>query len=63
MRYSQYQNLFYRYGIAAFAVEVAILIRWLANPWLGDQYPPVLIFGALECSGSRKRSRRASITT
>ncbi len=47
LRYGRWQSFFTRYGMALFAVETALLIRWLAQPWLGAQYPMVLVVAAV----------------
>ncbi len=47
LRFARYQSLFLRYGLAVFAVEIALLLRWVAQPWLGAQYPLVLIVAAV----------------
>lgn len=35
------------YGVAIAAVTVAVLVRWLLDPWLGDDQPLVTLFGAV----------------
>ena len=35
------------YGFAIAAVTVAVLVRWLLDPWLGDDQPLVTLFGAV----------------
>lgn len=40
-------NLFVRYASALMFGALAILFRWLLDPWLGSTYPLVAIFGAV----------------
>jgi PAS domain S-box-containing protein len=35
------------YGIAIAATAAAVLVRWLLDPWLGDNLPLVTLFGAV----------------
>ena len=35
------------YAVAIAAVTVAVLVRWLLDPWLGDDQPLVTLFGAV----------------
>jgi PAS domain S-box-containing protein len=35
------------YGGAVLATALAVLVRWLADPWLGNQFPVVTLFPAL----------------
>ncbi|MBM4068600.1 MAG: DUF4118 domain-containing protein [Planctomycetes bacterium] len=35
------------YGVAALAVSVAVLVRWLIDPWIGDYLPLATLFGAV----------------
>jgi PAS domain S-box-containing protein len=35
------------YGGAALATAVAVLVRWIADPWLGNYFPLVTLFPAL----------------
>ncbi len=36
-----------RYGAAAAALVIAVLVRWAVDPWLGDKYPLATFFGAV----------------
>lgn len=35
------------YAIALFALLCGLLLRWLVNAWLGDEFPFVTLFGAV----------------
>src|SRR6516162_9641713 len=35
------------YGVAVLAVAVAVFVRWLIDPWVGDYLPLATLFGAV----------------
>src|SRR3954467_15828317 len=39
-----------RHYVPAAALAVAIFLRWLLDPWLGDAWPTALVFGAVTAS-------------
>jgi K+-sensing histidine kinase KdpD len=36
-----------RYGGAVLAAALAVLVRWVLDPWLGDLLPLAVLFGAV----------------
>ena len=42
-----YTNEWGRYLVAVAATAVAVVLRWLLAPWMGEHYPFITIFGAV----------------
>jgi hypothetical protein len=41
------RKAFVEYGVAVLAVAAAIIVRWLIDPWVGDDMPLVTLYGAV----------------
>src|SRR4051794_14693560 len=43
----QFRPILFRYGGAVLVTALAVLVRWLLDPWLGDLLPLAVLFGAV----------------
>src|SRR5262245_37841001 len=43
----RYAARVHQYGVAIVAVAVAVLLRWLIDPWVGDYLPLSTLYGAV----------------